>query len=400
MVVHTIADKDRICALDFAVLTTETDNLLESNKNSRAKASGFGKEKILETICVVLSVICLLILWIWRGTSAGKDLEVRVSRETLLFSREPSVVESMRLFHSKWNKNCGDFKLLLQTPTWPAEGPNETGKVMHGSIESITIPIFHLAWNVFLFALIFQSWRWLRYDITYQPQNGPEFSRWLEYFFTSPLQILIVSTSFGFATLDSLLGQCGMQAALVLLGYDIEQQVKKIYKRKEAKKGEDYKDKSGRFQHVFAPVIRDLRVFVYLMFSWVLHFFIWGIPGVPGVGIGGKYAQLQEQIDKCGNGAIPDAVTAIYWTQYILFTSFGVVCTWQVVGAFRQGAQPNKGEEWRKISYRYTFLSVTAKTLLEGGLVAYILVYKPWILEPEATTREYKVNNSTCLSIS
>jgi hypothetical protein len=40
---------------------------------------------------------------------------------------------------------------------------------------------------------------------------------------------LIVSSSFGFATVDSLLGQSGMQAALVLLGYNIEHQVKKIY---------------------------------------------------------------------------------------------------------------------------------------------------------------------------
>lgn len=399
MVVHTIADKDRICALDFAIRNTEQDGLLASGLTTgayREAPSILGKKKqTLEAICVLLSAVCLMALGIWRALPNGKDLEVRLSRETLLFSRDPSVIESMRLFHSKWNNNCSDYKLLLQTPTWPAEGQNETGKVMHGSIESITVPIFHIAWPVFLFALIFQTWRWLKYDITYNPQKGPEFSRWLEYFFTSPLQILVVSTSFGFATLDSLLGQCGMQAALVLLGYDIEQQVKKIYKRKKV-----FATKKGRFQHVFSPGIPDLRVFVYLLFSWVLHFIIWGLPGVPGVGIGGKYAQLQAQIDTCGQGAIPEAVTVIYWFQYILFTLFGVVCTWQVVGAFRSGQQLDKEAEWEKVSYRYTILSVTAKTLLAIGLVAYVMVYKPWILEPTARTQEYAVNNKRCLSLS
>jgi len=47
--------------------------------------------------------------------------------------------------------------------------------------------------------------------------------------FTSPFQIFIVATAFGFANRDTVLGLCGMQAALVLFGYDIEQQIKKIY---------------------------------------------------------------------------------------------------------------------------------------------------------------------------
>ena len=46
MVVHTIADKDRICALDFAaVVNTEQDGLLGSGGDSRKEASGFGKKK-------------------------------------------------------------------------------------------------------------------------------------------------------------------------------------------------------------------------------------------------------------------------------------------------------------------------------------------------------------------
>jgi hypothetical protein len=100
---------------------------------------------------------------------------------------------------------------------------------MHANIDAGYFSIWWAALCVFVFSITFQSWRVMNFNCLYKPERGPEFSRWLEYFFTSPLQILIVSAAFGFATLDSLLGQSGMQAVLVLLGYDIERQVKKVY---------------------------------------------------------------------------------------------------------------------------------------------------------------------------
>jgi hypothetical protein len=40
---------------------------------------------------------------------------------------------------------------------------------------------------------------------------------------------------------------------------------------------------TARFEHVLAwASIADLRIIVYLGFSWLLHIGIWGIPGVPG----------------------------------------------------------------------------------------------------------------------
>jgi hypothetical protein len=111
-----------------------------------------------------------------------------------------------------------EYPMLLQEPTWQ---DNETGVVMHSSVYATDIYIFPLAFIVFTTSILFQGWRCWQYDQgegrsknrLYNPQKGPEFSRWLEYFFTS-----------------------GMQEALVLLGYNIEQQIKKIYKRKLAKK--------------------------------------------------------------------------------------------------------------------------------------------------------------------
>jgi hypothetical protein len=143
---------------------------------------------------------------------------------------------------------------------------DETSLVMNSSIYALEIPIFPLAACEFFTSILFQGWRCLKYNKTYKPEKGPDFSRWLEYFFTSPLQILIVSTSFGFATPDSLLGQCRMQAALVLLGYNIEQKAKKVYKRRQSKEqakqgGQHYHAKSGSFQHILMSVgVADLRL--------------------------------------------------------------------------------------------------------------------------------------------
>lgn len=248
---------------------------------------------------------------LWRAFSPKRsDVIVRVSRETLLFTRNTTVVQSMELLHASWNQHCeGKFDTLLQKPMWPGEGEDEIGKAMHGTVYAFDVPIFWLAMCVFLFSIVFQFWRFTnsesfqctfcgrsfhRQDPLYKPEKGPDFSRWLEYFCTSPLQILIVSTSFGFATVDALLGQCGMQAALVLLGYDIEQQIKKVYKRKLLQSPKQPR----RFHNALYPFIKDLRIFVYLGFSWLLHFGIWGLP-YPGHGIGGKYAQLQQQLEKC-----------------------------------------------------------------------------------------------------
>ena len=357
-----------------------------------------------ERISVLCSFVCLVTSVILR-INKGNDLKVRISRETLLFSNDTDVEDGMRLIHSTWNKHCEDkHKLLLQVPKWQ---DNESGLVMHSSTYAFDIPIFPLAFAVFLTSIIFQGWRCWQYNKLqqdnklYKPEKGPEFSRWLEYFFTLPLQILIISSSFGFATVDSLIGQSGMQAALVLLGYNIEQQVRKIYKRRALKQeqGQSYTNKQERFQHLFAKWnVADIRTWVYLFFAWALHVAIWGIPNVTGFGIGGKYTLLQNQLEKCVKTMkIPDAVTVFYWLQYFWFTVFGLVCSAHVLWAqTRDISKPER--DWTFVSGLYTVLSVTAKTALEAGLVLYVGMYKEWDMIDEAHTQ--KLHNQTCWSIN
>jgi hypothetical protein len=391
-------------AIDFATYgITESAPLMSEQSHAVVKKT-VDWQLTAEKISVGCSTICLLAAFIWRiSADDGNNLKVRVSRETLLFSNDTDVEDGMRLLHSTWNNHCEDaYPLLLQVPTWRE---NETGIVMHSSIYAFDIYIFPLTIAVFAISILFQTWRWVQYDNLYKPEAGPEFSRWLEYFFTSPLQILIISSSFGFATVDSLIGQSGMQAALVLLGYDIERQVKKMYKRltKERNEGVNYQSKHKRFYHVFSGIrIADIRLWVYLFFSWALHIAIWGIPNYTAFGIGGKYSLMQRQLDKCVKiMKIPDAVTWIYWLQFVLFTLFGLVCTGHVVfvkniNVFKR----NPERDWKRISGLYTILSVTAKTCLEVGLVLYVQMYKEWRLVPEASTQEYPVHNKTCWAIT
>lgn len=362
--------------------------------------------RYFEMASVFFSFLCLCATLSWRVYDYNRgealrrgDLPVRVSRETLLFSRNSTVMDGMKMLHSSWNGNCSGSKLLLQKPGWEE---NESGLVMHANIDAGTFSIWWAALCVFVFSIAFQSWRVMNFHGLYRPEKGPEFSRWLEYFFTSPLQILVVSTAFGFANLDSLLGQSGMQAALVLLGYDIERQVKKVYKRKQLHPP----PKSKKFYHVLAGLgIRDLRLGVYLGFAWLLHFFIWGTPFYGWTpGIGGKYAQLRSQLESCaGNGKMPDAVQAIFWLQYTMFTLFGFVCTWQVGEALLVPALTADDAEkrWTDVSKWYSFLSLTAKTLLEVGLALFVTTYRLWKLDNGVTvhnSRAYNASgtNSTC----
>ena len=91
-----------------------------------------------ERISVFLSFVCLLVSLIWRyGTQPGQDslsLPIGVSRETLLFSRNASVMEGMQLLHSTWNNHCPlQTRLLLQKPTWENQETDLviTGACMH-----------------------------------------------------------------------------------------------------------------------------------------------------------------------------------------------------------------------------------------------------------------------------
>jgi hypothetical protein len=213
-----------------------------------------------------------------------------------------------------------------------------------------------------------------------------------------------------------------MQAALVLFGYDIEQQIKKIYNRNHVetraheyytKVGDNYKQnryqfpKKKRFHHILWNR-SDLRIWVYLGVSWLLHGLIWS-------GILGRFHQQESQGRLCEKNEdfrMPSAVSFLVWSQFVLFTSFGVVSTLQVLSAkplppnvqkeFTTGKEEQK-RAWNKVSFRYAILSITAKTLLEVGFVWVVSMYKTFPTASEAIIQRGFLNvppfNQSCFAV-
>ena len=222
---------------------------------------GYGPSgRIIELVSCILSFFCLfgtfvaLMVAVFHEPEHGerpREAVVRMSKEVLLFTNEMAMVHAMRHVQTEYNWFCkkADFKIDLQVPTWNESnsklfyaGNNSTMYGMSTSVHAGSVSLFIVVFPIYIFSAGFQFVRWYQYctedkpDGLYKPWLGPDFSRWLEYLFTSQFQVFIVATAFGFANRDTVLGLCGMQAALVLFGYDIEQQIKKIYKRKELPK--------------------------------------------------------------------------------------------------------------------------------------------------------------------
>ena len=329
---------------------------------------------------------------------------VRMSKEVLLFTNETAMVHAMRHMQTEYNGFCkkADFKIDLQVPTWNKsntkqfyDGKNSTMYGMTTSVHAGSVSLFIVVFPIYIFSAGFQFVRWYQYctedkrDGLYKPWLGPDFSRWLEYLFTSPLQVFIVATAFGFANRDTVSGLCGMQAALVLFGYDIEQQIKKIYNREELPKDglraltEDSRNyepaTKRRFHNILWPTIRDIRGWVYLFVAWLLHLLIWS-------SIFMRYMDQRRHGKECGTNSsaeIPDVVTFFMATQFVSFTSFGLLNSWQFVRAKKLDRQ-QQFEKWNKYSQLYGVLSITAKLFLEAGFLWYVANARTWPLAKDS----------------
>jgi hypothetical protein len=395
----------------------------ENKKNCFGLAHWFQQStagRWLELISAVLSFGCLVVLLCQWGS--GGPATVRLTQEVLLYTNEVSLTNAMHHLNFEYERWCdSDFRMNLEVPTWdpenvdrhpldvtPFHNPKKKKKdlVLQGISTSIdihytTIDLFFIAVSIFVFSCLFQFARYRFYSTEanpngwYKPSLGPEFSRWTEYLCTAPLQIFLVCVAFGTTNISTLLGQVGMQAALVLFGYDIEQQIKKIYKRALKQNKQDTK----RFHNIFGVV--NLRLYVYLGVSWLLHALIWSV-------ILGRFYLQERQGELCEKQKdfrMPPAVTFIVWSQFGSFTCFGVVCTWQAISAAIWGKNMSKDKQskaWKRVSFVYAFLSITAKTFLEVGFVWVVSIYKPFELASPANIQSgFMVNstNQTCFSI-
>ena len=340
----------------------------------------------------------------------------KITREILLYSQEPTFVLHQRFMQQGYDNACQAYTPQYLQPDWKKNDVKMTWEEDEDfeGVASVTtvftkgrVNLWWVLIFIYLFAASFQCMRCIHYRLNmYKIEKGPDFSRWLEYFCTSPLQILVVYLAFGFGNLDVLLGAMGMQAALVLFGYDIEQQIKKKIKRRVSKEQnlqlgrmdfaryqeenpEPDPARKGIFHHQF-PIFYDIRIVVYLLFAWILHTLIWGIPNLESNanwGLGGRLAVQKLYSGKCHDNEhdrdfkIPEIVDIIFWTQYLCFTVFGIVSTSQVIYVWRRQVQFTQEVAdlcWARVSLAYTALSVTAKVALEVGFLFLAVRWRSW----------------------
>ncbi len=406
--------------------------------------------RFIEFMSAVLSLLCLLgtvgvLCWAYARQPDKEHGElkqppnpylarVRMSKEVLLFTNEVDMVHAMRHMQTEYNGFCNKtkFKIDLQGPTWNKTNADDfkykKNSTMYGMTTSVhagSVSLFGVVLPIYIFSVFFQFMRFREYCTKeklwwgkgdqglYKPWLGPDFSRWLEYLFTSPLQIFVVATAFGFANRDTVSGLCGMQAALVLFGYDIEQQIKKIYKRDQLPSN-GYKNVDSteenlaprRFHNILwkYPVfciftLHDIRGCVYLAVAWLLHSLIW-------VSIFNRYYDQQKHQTDCGtnsNAEIPDVVTFFMYSQGVAFTLFGVLNTWQFCEATLCKENCSRKEQfrlWNWYSKCYGVLSITAKLFLEAGFVWYVTNARTWPLaEVSNIVRGNMLSGQQCWSV-
>ena len=201
--------------------------------------------------------------------------------------------------------------------------------------------------------------------------DKPELWRWVEYALTAPLQILLIAYSVFIGDRATLFNLMGLQGAMVLVGYINEKHIDKIWKRAINQRTTGTSFKWGYEWY---------KLTLLMTFSWLFFLAIWWT-------ILTRFArQVDNQSDCQFIDKMPTEVNFILWTQSLLFASFGIVQTLQVDHMRQNINRISKDDDvtnaaeieniransWHTVTLWYSILSVTAKTILEGGFIALV----------------------------
>jgi hypothetical protein len=128
---------------------------------------------------------------------------VRLSKEVqevLMFTNETSMTQVMRHLQTEYNEFCKEAKYYIevQVPTWNENNFKEfsAGNIstlygISASVDSGSISLFTVSFPIYIFSVVFQFVRYRQYctpekkEGLYKQWLGPDFSRWMEYLFTS-----------------------------------------------------------------------------------------------------------------------------------------------------------------------------------------------------------------------
>jgi len=316
----------------------------------------------------------------------------------------------------------GTHTLYNSTRFWDEKQYSGTAVIHpYGSFS----PWVVLMW-IFAVSFVFQgfrAWSYWGYD-----SRKPDFWRWLEYALTAPFQILLIATSVFIQERGHVMSLMGLQGALVMMGFLNEKRIDKFYKRSLKQINEVSHDQTfnppitwsvpkmgkicltmllswsffaiiwytiiHRFQeqvmnldncHYTADMPRQVRFIVWsqcllfglfgLVQSVQVFYTLWKDQNVL------KYNDFQRQksLDEaCYTVALVASFVCVIvgwvvgntfliivpilsalWATYGLNKKIKLVTT---IATLRQ-------RRWDDVAFRYSFLSVTAKTTLEVGFI-------------------------------
>ena len=287
---------------------------------------------------------------------------------------------SIGTYHDAWAALCPAHNIhpVNATQTFPGEGDTaETGvavRVFAGNEQWKVgfYPLYALIW-IFAVSVVFQGARAAPMDgafasvaafFDYEITAAVEFSRWLEYALTSPLQLWLVLASFFVGDFATLLYAALGQAGLVLLGGLLEHYVGRAAKKR--LKHEPGSDAAQRARAKAAAC--EHCALVLLVLTWLLHILLW-LPVLMG------FYRVDTHFSECGAdaaavkrwGEVRGIVYFILYSQLITFSLFGLRLT---LTAFENVqtraalfAARVRDARW------YALLSVAAKSALDAGFV-------------------------------
>ena len=221
--------------------------------------------------------------------------------------------------------------------------------------------------------------------LSFRAAHGSHFSMWIEYTFTASVQLLVIAFNFQGFSVDELFFVLLIQGCLTLLGWIVENALDAMYY-------------PCQYQHPKMLLFGQASHYSLLaraacveILAWFLHVTLWVSMFEKYNNVKAEVKNLQklESSPQCGHGHdIPDVpwfVDAILYSQFVFYTSFGLVQLSQFAAflyyhsvAASQQKRGNYGQQWRQDNFwvwktsatAYAFLNVVSKACLAFILVA------------------------------
>ena len=356
----------------------------------------------LEAVCALISISLLIVVYFHNHIDR---LKIQTWDETMVVSPNSTLTNAIENFQIGISSFCGNDKETHMPQLVFLPNENAIGKsprnTFYGTIIAVNAHVTYayqpILFLIFFISCFFQLLRVntidshtyeLRESIIYTP-SSPDFSRWLEYMLTTPLQMLIICSTVAIGDSAALQTIIYLQGMLVLTGYMSELLIDRLYEH-------------AQYDSVLDRCL--LQVSVVLCAEWIVFYSIWKT-------VIGRYYRNNVMIQECGtqknsgfkcseqynekschefdicewqnveytcdnNNRIPNTIDLVIWGQFILFLAFGIVHTTQIFFAVYNAMMGctckhlhTKPQTWLFYSFVYSILSISAKVILFVGVI-------------------------------